>query len=175
TFGLAMGVVVLALRPDPLVLARRIADGPKTPTRSKGTLRQAWTVLRTVPDARRALVAIAVSHTAMVSVMSMTPVHLDHGGATISIIGIVISVHIAGMYMLSPVVGWLADRLGRVPVLLLGMVQLLAAVALAGSAGEHGVVQISVGLFLLGTGWSCGLVAGSAMLTQAVPLERRPA
>src|SRR5690606_37772870 len=55
------------------------------------------------------------------------------------------------------------------------MVQLLAAVALAGSSGEHGVVQISVGLFLLGTGWSCGLVAGSAMLTQAVPLERRPA
>nr|BFE81414.1 hypothetical protein GCM10020093_040150 [Planobispora longispora] len=123
----------------------------------------------------RALVAIAVGHTAMVSVMSMTPIHLDQHGASFSIIGLVISLHVAGMYVLSPVVGWLADRIGRVRVLVLGMALLLVSAVLAGTAGEHGVAQVTAGLTLLGLGWSCGLVAGSAMLTEAVPLERRPA
>ncbi|MEO3857398.1 MFS transporter [Acrocarpospora sp. B8E8] len=138
------------------------------------TLRDAWGTIRAIPAARQALVAIAVSHTAMVSIMSMTPVHLDHGHAGISVIGIVISLHIAGMYVLSPVVGWLADRLGRSPVLIAGMVLLLISAALAGTAG-YGVPQISAGLFVLGLGWSCGLVAGSALLTESVPLDRRPA
>lgn len=180
-FGVALAVIALALRPDPLLLARS-ATGKDTgqehaavPRPRGRTLRDAWSTLRVTRQARQALVAIAVSHTAMVSVMSMTPVHLDHGGASLSVIGVVISLHIAGMYVLSPVVGWLADRLGRVPVLVLGMAQLLAGAALAGTAGEHAIPQVSIGLFLLGTGWSCGLVAGSAMLTEAVPLERRPA
>ncbi|GAA0431711.1 MFS transporter [Acrocarpospora corrugata] len=138
------------------------------------TLREAWETIRVIPAARQALIAIAVSHTAMVSIMSMTPVHLDHGHAEISVIGIVISLHIAGMYVLSPVVGWLADRLGRVPVLIAGMILLLISAALAGTAG-YGVPQIAAGLFILGLGWSCGLVAGSALLTESVPLNRRPA
>jgi MFS family permease len=176
SFAVALAIVTLALRPDPLLLARRTAAADADPSpRSRRTLRDAWHTLRTIPAARTALIAIAVSHTAMVSVMSMTPVHLDHGGATLSVIGIVISLHIAGMYFLSPVVGWLTDRVGPVPVLVLGMAVLLLAVLLAGTAGEHGVAQVSAGLFLLGIGWSCGLVAGSAMLTEAVPLARRPA
>ncbi|MFD0665077.1 MFS transporter [Thermocatellispora tengchongensis] len=157
TFAVALGVVVLGLRPDPLLLARATArtDAASGPGgRGERALRQAWEVLRASRAARLALLAIAVSHTAMVSVMSMTPVHLDHGGASVSVIGVVLSLHIAGMFVLSPVVGWLADRVGRVPVLVLGMAQLLAAAALAGTSGEHGVVQITVGLFLLGTGWS---------------------
>ncbi|MFC4063212.1 MFS transporter [Planomonospora corallina] len=204
SFVLAMGIIAAGLRPDPLVLARSLAvpargtevtpeGGAGTETRavagtgaetravagsavrSGGTLRTAWQALRTSPAALRALVAIAVGHTAMVSIMSMTPIHLDHHGAAVSVIGLVISLHIAGMYVLSPAVGWLADRVGRVRVLVLGMVLLLAAAVLAGTAGEHGVVQVTAGLVLLGLGWSCGHVAGSAMLTEAVPLERRPA
>jgi len=75
----------------------------------------------------------------------------------------------------SPIVGRLADRFGRTPVLLAGMAQLLAATALAGSSAPHGVAQVTAGLFLLSTGWSCGLVAGSALLTESAPVERRPA
>ncbi|MFC7715111.1 MFS transporter [Nonomuraea recticatena] len=85
-----------------------------------------------------------------------------------------LSLHIAGMYVLSPVVGWLADKVGKVPVLVLGMALLVASAALAGTAGER-VWQITAGLTLLGIGWSCGLVAGSAMLSEAVAIERRPA
>ncbi|MEU7987637.1 MFS transporter [Streptosporangium canum] len=181
-FAIALAVIVIGLRPDPLLLARSIAPAPTsapattTPApRAGGTLRTAWQALRRAPAAVRALVAIAVSHTAMVSVMSMTPVHLDHGGSPNWVIGIVLSLHIAGMYVLSPLIGWLADRIGRVPVLRLGMGLLLAAAVLAGTAGPHGVTQVSAGLALLGAGWSCGLIAGSAMLSEAVPLEHRPA
>ncbi|MDP9841254.1 MFS transporter [Streptosporangium lutulentum] len=148
---------------------------PASIAKREGTLRTAWRALRDTPVARRALVAIAVSHTAMVSVMSMTPVHLDHGGATYTIIGVVISLHIAGMYIFSPVVGWLADRIGRIQVMTLGMGLLLAAAVLAGGAGPHDVAQVTAGLALLGVGWSCGLISGSAMISEAVPLRHRPA
>ncbi|MBB4935878.1 MFS family permease [Streptosporangium album] len=179
-FAIALGIIAAGLRPDPLLLARSVAPATSaasmTPAaRTRGTLRTAWQVLRATPAASQALVAIAVSHTAMVSVMSMTPIHLNHNGATYSVIGIVISMHIAGMYALSPVVGWLADRIGRIRMLVLGMALLLAAAVLAGTAGPHGVVQVSVALALLGVGWSCGLISGSAMLSEAVSLEHRPA
>ncbi|MBG0830886.1 MFS transporter [Planomonospora sp. ID67723] len=228
-FALALGIIMIGMRPDPLVLARSITgSGPgrvprsgaapgtgaapddgaavddgaaavpaadlkgtepavapedgsplgpvKTGTaKAEGALRAAWRSLRESPAALRALAAIAVSHTAMVSIMSMTPIHLDHHGAGVTVIGLVISLHVVGMYVLSPVVGWLADRIGRVQVLVLGMALLLAAAVLAGTAGEHGVPQVTAGLVLLGLGWSCGLVSGSAMLTESVPLERRPA
>lgn len=180
---IAAVVIATALRPDPLRVARSLgtaepdaaAGGGTAGARRPGTLRLGWQVVRESPNARRAIAGIAVSHTAMVSIMSMTPIHLDHGGASVSAIGVVFSLHIAGMYVFSPVVGRLADRFGRTPVLLAGMAQLLAAAVLAGSAAPHGVTQVTAGLFLLGTGWSCGLVAGSALLTESAPIERRPA
>lgn len=175
-FAVALVVILAGLRPDPLLVARSLR--PETPTEDKGgngTLRTAWQALRQERTATRALAAIAVSHTAMVSIMSMTPVHLGHGGANYSVIGIVLSLHIAGMYILSPVVGWLADRIGRVRVLVLGMALLLAAAVLAGGAGPHDVARVTTGLTLLGLGWSCGLISGSAMLSEAVRLEHRPA
>ena len=76
--------------------------------------------------------AIALGHTVMVSVMVMTPVHMRQEGATLNIVGLVISVHVFGMYALSPVVGWLADRFGRIPVILLGQLILVVAVVVAG-------------------------------------------
>ncbi|NRQ30546.1 MFS transporter [Nonomuraea sp. NN258] len=173
-FAAALVIVIGGLRPDPFKLARELTGTPATTSGGKRTIRTAWDTLRTIPTARRALVMIAVSHTAMVSVMSMTPVKLHHDGSNLDVIGLVISLHIAGMYMLSPVVGWLADKAGKVPVLLLGMAVLLAAAVLAGTAG-HRVWQVTTALVLLGLGWSCGLVAGSALVTESVPLDRRPA
>jgi MFS family permease len=107
--------------------------------------------------------------------MVMTPIHMDHGQASLEIIGFVISVHIAGMFAFSPVMGWLADQVGRIPVVIGGAVALLAAVLLAGTSSAGHSAGLTVGLFLLGLGWSACLVAGSTMLTEAVPLEDRPA
>lgn len=174
-FALALLVVMAGLRPDPLKLARERDGAPPVPaTGGRRTLRRAWGTLRATPMARKAMIMIAVSHTAMVSVMSMTPVKLHHDGSNLDVIGLVISLHIAGMYVMSPVVGWLADKAGTVPVLMGGMALLLGAAALAGTAG-HSVWRITTALVLLGLGWSCGLVAGSALVSESVPVEGRTA
>jgi MFS family permease len=169
-FALATAGIFIGLRPDPLQVARAGAERD-FPSRS---IRAGWGVLVKSPSARVAVAAIVVSHTCMVALMAMTPVHLDHGGAELETVGIVISLHIAGMFGLSPLIGWLSDQLGQKPVLLLGMVLLVLAAMTAGTADSHALVQLSIGLFLLGLGWSCGLVAGSALLTDSVPVPLRP-
>ncbi|WP_443080583.1 MFS transporter [Streptomyces sp. PTD5-9] len=172
-FLLAALVVGLLLRPDPLLTARALApqDGAAAAGRS---LRAGFAAVRASARARLALVTVAVSHTAMVSIMVMTPVHLGQHGAGLQLIGLVISGHIAGMYALSPVMGWLSDRFGRLTVIGLAIGLLSCAALLAGTSGAgHG--QTAAGLFLLGLGWSAGLVAGSALLTDSVPQAARAA
>ncbi|NLU67524.1 MFS transporter [Streptomyces sp. HNM0574] len=138
------------------------------------SLRAGLAAVAASAEARLALVTITVAHTAMTSVMVMTPVDLGHHGAGIQLIGLVISGHIAGMYALSPVMGRLADRLGRDKVILLAVLLLGAAALLAGTAdGSH--PRTAAGLVLLGLGWSAGLVSGSALLTDSVPQEARAA
>ena len=170
-------LVHLLLRPDPLLTARALAEaqsGNGGAGADDRSLRAALAAVRASARARLALVTIAGSHTVMVSVMVMTPVDLGGHGADIELIGLVISGHIAGMYAFSPLMGWLADRFGRLSVILLGVALLAVATACAGTAnGDH--AQSAAGLFLLGLGWSAGLVAGSALLTDSVPQPARAA
>jgi MFS family permease len=186
-FALAATVVAVWLRPDPLLASRAPsgagavgagdAEGGAAPGPAswRDGLRAGWAVVAASPTARLALGAIVLSHLVMVGLMSMTPVHMNHGGATLQVVGLVISAHIAGMYALSPVVGWLADRLGHARVLYTGGALLLAAaVVVAGAPGEDSA-RLTVGLVLLGLGWSCGLVAGSALLVDATPGPSRTA
>ncbi|MFJ8841588.1 MFS transporter [Streptomyces cyaneofuscatus] len=171
---LAAGVIVaVLLRPDPLLTARALA--PQSPQgERKRSLRDGVAAVRESPMARLALGTVTVSHTAMVSIMVMTPVHLGGHGAGLQLIGLVISGHIAGMYAFSPVMGWLADRFGRLSVIGLAVGLLSCAALLAGTAGpSHG--QTALGLFVLGLGWSAGMIAGSALLTDSVPQDARAA
>jgi MFS family permease len=130
------------------------------------------------PGGRLGLTAVVVAHSVMVGVMVMTPVHMGEAGgpegATLRVIGLVISVHVAGMYLFSPLVGILADRVGRTATVAIGAVLLLAAVAVAGTSAPGAAVQLGIGLFLLGLGWSCGLIAGSTLVTESVPALVRP-
>lgn len=174
-FGAAAAALAVLLRPDPLRLARTLRDGAEPAPRARGSVRTALRLIRRTPAALHGLAAIAVGHAAMVAVMSMSPIHLHHGGASLRAIGVVISVHIAGMYAASPLVGRATDRLGSRPVVGAGAVLLLAAVAVAGTASEYDVTRLAVGLALLGLGWSCTLIAGSTLLTEAVPADSRPA
>jgi MFS family permease len=172
-FLLTGAVVAVLLRPDPLLTARALASEDTADAASR-SLRAGIAAVRASPMARLALVTVAVSHTVMVSVMVMTPVHLGHHGADIQLIGLVISGHIAGMYALSPVMGWLSDRVGRLPVIGLAAGLLCCAAVLAGTSGD-GHFRTAAGLFVLGLGWSAGLVAGSALLTDSVPQAARAA
>ncbi len=154
------------------------AASPTAASRTDGSLRSGWRSVAANPEARLGMAAVAVGHLVMVGVMSMTPVHIGEGGhdhvAVLRIVGVVLSVHIAGMYALSPVLGWLTDRIGRRPVILLGIGLLGCACAVAGTAG-HDTTRLSIGLSLLGLGWSATMVAGSTLLSESIDVTVRPA
>ena len=150
-------------RPDPL--ARN-----ESRTRS---FRVGWTILTTTPRARFGVIAIACAQAVMVSLMSMTPVHMQEHGETLTIIGLSISLHIAGMYGLSPVMGWLADRWGPVRTVMAGQAVLVCAALVAATAGDS-MTRVGIGLVVLGIGWSMTTVAGSAMVGDSVSLAERP-
>ncbi len=171
----AAGWVWLRLRPDPLLLAQQTAGitpstGPETRGRSWGRF---VTVVRDVPAVGAAVVAMACAHAAMVTVMIMTPLHMEHGGAHLEVIGFVISIHVLGMFAFSPLVGWAADRFGRSSVLVTGGLVLLVSLALCGLSPEGSSWQIFAGLFLLGLGWSCATVAASTVIADRTPIAAR--
>lgn len=165
---LAVVLYLVALRPDPLLTSlagaasASIRPGavPAEPHAHAGI------------GLRFAILSVALSHAVMVAVMAMTPVHLQHHGASITVIGLTISLHIAGMYGLSPVFGILADRLGRIPVIILGQALFLAALLVAALFSEDSFA-VGVGLVLLGLGWSASTVAGSALVTELSQAARR--
>lgn len=170
-FGLAAVGTWWGLRPDPLLLARSATSGPTVPEPEAADARAA---LLASPAALLGAGGVVLGHLVMIALMSMTPVHLDHGGATLTVVGLVISAHVAGMYAFSPVFGWLADRFGPPRVLALAAALLLAAAAVCAVAGPERAGLVGAGLVLLGLGWSASLVAGSALVTDSVPLAVRP-
>ena len=176
--GLATLLLLLLLRPDPAVVAREVFG--KSATTEGGArrfgMRDALRVVAVQAPARLGVSAMAIGHVVMVGVMTMTPVHIRGAGHdaahTLRIVGLVLSFHIAGMFAFSPVVGWLTDRIGRRPVIFAGIVVLLTACALAGSAG-HRPPLLAGALMLLGLGWSGTMVAGSTLLNDAISGELR--
>lgn len=169
---LACAVVAARLRPDPLLVARDL-DGITAPPARGASWQRVRQVLATRPPVVAGIVAISAAHAVMVAVMVMTPLHMHHGGASLEIIGFVISLHVLGMFAFAPIVGIAADRLGRGPVLGLGAGVLLAALLLAGTSPMGASWRIGAGLFLLGLGWSLATVAGSTLLTEATPIQAR--
>jgi MFS family permease len=177
-FGLATLLLVLLLRPDPAVVARGAIGSPGAPAPGglRAGMRAALRHVLSKGPARLGVSAMAIGNMVMAAVMTMTPVHIKGAGHdaahTLSIVGLVLSFHIAGMFAFSPVFGWLTDRLGRRPVILVGIALLLASCALAGSAGHH-TTRLAGGLMILGLGWSASMVAGSTLLTESVSVELR--
>jgi len=155
------------LKPDPLKFAQELQKTTNS-VKPKISLKSAFATLRENPLARYAVISIALSHMVMVSVMSMTPVHMQDMGYDLVVVGFTISLHIAGMYALSPVMGFLADKLGKIRMIFVGQLTYLTALGIAGFGSENRWL-VTLGLFLLGLGWSASTVSGSALLTSVLP------
>jgi MFS family permease len=177
-FVLAVLLLAVFLRPDPAVVARTALEHPTSRDSSapRAGMGAALRFVLAHPAARMGVSAMAVGSAVMVGVMAMTPVHIKAAGHdaahTLGLVGLVLSFHIAGMYAFSPVFGWLTDRLGRRPVIFAGIGLLLAACALAGTAG-YDKARLAAALMTLGLGWSATMVAGSTLLTESIPVELR--
>lgn len=165
TLLVAVAVIGIALRPDPLsfVLTDTSGKRPSSPIRP-------WL---SNPKVRVAVVSLAVGQVVMVLIMTMTPLHIRRSGEALGIVGLVIAGHTFGMFALSPLTGWLGDRIGRVPIVLAGQGLLVAAALMASAAAGNDRALLVASLFLLGLGWNFGFVAGSALLTEAVPGDVR--
>jgi MFS family permease len=164
-YTLAGLVVLTLLRPDPLLLARADA-APPTATGPA----PAAPIPRTVLLAGAAMV---LTQLVMVAIMTMTPIHMHEHGHGLGASGLVISIHIAAMYLPSPLSGYLADRFGRLPLLGAAAVTLLAAGFTAAVVPAGSTLLLAFALALLGLGWSFGIVAGTALITDAAPLDQR--
>lgn len=169
-FALAAAAVVLTLLFGRRGAALRRVDADARP--SVGALAAlAWAMRH--PVVRFGVVLLVAAHAVMVAIMSMTPVHLGHQGHGLRVVGLVISLHILGMYALSPVFGWAADRFGPLRTALGGLLT-LAAAAVAAVAGQGSAAGVTVALVLLGVGWSTSTIAASVLLAGAVDEVRVP-
>ncbi len=177
--GMVIGgaIIVMFLRPDPLLTRRRLDDAPPV-ARGSHSWAAGARIVASNPTSLAAVVGMIGAHATMVGVMAMTPLHIAHhmhdAGSpdTLQVVGLTISLHIAGMYALSPVMGVLTDRLGSRTMTVVGLVGTLVAALLAGLGAVH-LPLVTVALVVLGLGWSAATVAGATMLTASLPPSRR--
>ena len=184
-FGLAAILTELFLRPDPLSIARRLAaDAAALERQAGGTSvaepspvrapnMAAVRVILRRPRVRIAFGALMTSQLVMIGTTSTAAVYLHGFGHPSGLVGLAVSMHLAGMYAASPVTGWLCDRVGRLAMILSGGLLLIGAIVFAGlTPGTEGLL-VAVELFLNGLGWNFVFVAGSALLTDALAPEER--
>ncbi|MFE1191320.1 MFS transporter [Streptomyces olivaceoviridis] len=175
-YATAALVLAIWLRPDPLLLARTLeaertaetfarADDPGSRARPAAGRRRAGVLLGAL--------VMALTQLVMVAIMTMTPVHMHHHGHSAAASGLVIAIHIGAMYLPAPLSGWLVDRYGPLPVAAGAALVLLTAGIVAANAPDSSAAAFAMALALLGVGWSLGLVSGTAIITDAVPLATR--
>ena len=162
------------MRPDPLLTAQKYSGSRDGAGNGKQrNLKVTFHAVASSPVTRFAFVTVALGHTVMAAVMTMTPVHMMDHGSSLTLVGMAISIHVLGMYAFSPVVGILSDRIGRMPTILMGQ-GIFVAAAIFGAISGASTALVTIGLFLVGLGWSFSLVAGSTLLAESVPEDIRP-
>ncbi|MEU0738008.1 MFS transporter [Streptomyces sp. NPDC006134] len=167
-------VLLVWLRPEPLLPARPAEPhgphgapdepgaGPRRPVRGAPGVVTGATVMIT-------------AQLVMIAVMTMTPVHLAGHGHTTQAVGLVIALHVGAMFLPSPLIGLLADRVGGRRVADAAGAVLLGAGLLAALAPPASVALSACALVLLGVGWNLALLGGTALITDAAPAGDRAA
>jgi MFS family permease len=173
-FGAAAFLIHVLLRPDPLTVAREIehVEQRAAAVRRPVRVRPAGEIFRE-PRVIMALAAMTTGQLVMIGTTSTAPLYLHDQGHQATVIGLSVSIHLGGMYVGSPLSGWLCDRFGRLPMIALGGAILLVALAIAGLAPGTASGVVMLGLFLNGIGWNLAFVSGSALLTDALSPEER--
>lgn len=158
------------LKPDPLEVAGGLNSQAASGT-PKRSFKDVWRIFKGSSDGRLALTSMVISQMTMVAVMTMTPVHLKgHGHETVS--AYVISLHIVGMYAFSPLIGKFSDLRGRQNTIMIGALMLMGSTVMSALAGDSPALLFP-SLWLLGIGWSFGLIGGSSLLVDSVATESR--
>lgn len=164
----------LFLRPDPFLVAKAIAE--REAADRSGSKSGGDSAPGAAANGRGLFVGAAVmllTQIVMVAVMTMTPIHMQHHGHGLREVGLVISIHIAAMFLPSLITGVLVDRLGRTAMAITAGAVLLSAGLLAAFAPADSMPLLIAALALLGLGWNFGLISGTALIVDATPLSTR--
>lgn len=166
-YVLAGLVLLIFLRPDPLLTAQRWQR------EAEGTASAEEDHAFDPTAVRIATLVLVLGQLVMVAVMTMTPVYMrdhDHG---LTATGAVIALHVAAMFLPSPLTGVLVDRIGRAPMIAASGITLIASGVMAAIVPAGSATLLAVSLILLGLGWNFSVVAGTALITDATPLATR--
>lgn len=125
------------------------------------------------PHVRMALVVMVVGQAAMILVMTMTPLHVREHGHGLVAVGAVMTSHFVGMFALAPAIGRFVGRRGAMPAILFGLPLLALGSGTAALSPPSSSALLSASLLLVGLGWSCGFIAGSALLTHGMTYGER--
>jgi MFS family permease len=170
-YALAAVLVQVLLRPDPLAIASLFEDRA-TVGRTAAPPRPLREILAE-PRVRIAVGTLMSGQLVMIGTTSTSPVYLHDQGHSVGTIGLAVAMHLGGMYVASPLSGWLSDRFGRLMMIGVGAFVLVLAVAVAGIVPGSNGGLVMLALALNGVGWNLAFVAGSALLTDALsPAER---
>ncbi|WP_339213682.1 MFS transporter [Solibacillus sp. FSL W8-0372] len=159
------------LKPDPLLVAVAIAEKQNEEQVSTGGVNQQSTVDRLGVGV--GAIVLVMSHVVMVAIMTMTPIHMERAGSGLSLIGLVISMHVAAMYLPSLVTGILVDKVGRSWMVVASGVTLSFAGFIAAYSPGDRMWSVALALILLGLGWNFGLISGTAMIIDATTIQNR--
>ncbi|WP_428830837.1 MFS transporter [Dietzia natronolimnaea] len=124
-------------------------------------------------DVITGVAVMALTQFVMVGLMTMTPVHMRAHDHAVTVVGLVISLHVAAMFLPAPLSGYLVDKFGTRLVAVSAGLVLLTSGVLAAVSPPQSTVLVTTALILLGLGWSLGLVAGTTVLTTSVPTSVR--
>jgi MFS family permease len=164
---------VLAVRPDPRDIALNLStywpNVTETVRAAKGRMS-----FREFVQSRPRLTA-AVCYMPAQGVMSMmmatTPLVLTRSGHSLPLISLAVSIHVFGMFAFSIPLGRLVDRAGRTKVIWGGLATSAAGALLVPVTELYGI--ISLGIFLVGVGWSATFVAATAIIADTTPVQQR--
>ena len=107
---------------------------------------------------------LVLNHFVMVVVMSATPLHVKDIGETVQLVGVIISYHTLGMFLLSPILGKLVDKYGFRNFTFIGSGILLISCSL--TFFNSSPIYLKIGLYLLGLGWNFNYVALSDAISK---------
>lgn len=172
-YGLATLITFFLLRPDPSLVALQYSIDTSSGKDKVGKSKPARTLgeLLRLPQIQLAIIAMLISQTVMVTLMTITPLHMHESNHPNTAVSLVISAHTLGMFGLSALTGYLIDRYGRVQMMIIGALTLTASAIIAPLSTQ--MPYLVTGLFLLGLGWNFGYIAGSSLLADSLKGEER--
>lgn len=168
-FSFAGLVLLIFLRPDPLLVATAIAKAQKKEDTVKDDKDDLDTEHSTInkKGIKVGAAIMILTQFVMVAIMTMTPIHMGHHGHGLSEVGLVIGFHIGAMYLPSPLTGILVDKLGRIPMAIASGITLLASGLVAAFSPGDSLILLILALVLLGLGWNFGLISGTALIVDS--------